>query len=145
MKKYLFALAALVLCGTAAFALTDRKISVSELPAAARTFLNAHYSGVEVVYVEVDEDAIKTEYEVLLKDGTKIEFDASGEWKEIDGRHKSLPAAVVPRQIAQYVAANYAGEKITDIERGRTKTEVKLTNGLELKFDENYRMVKIDR
>ena len=51
----------------------------------------------------------------------------------------------MPRQIAQYVAANYAGEKITDIERGRTKTEVKLTNGLELKFDENYRMVKIDR
>ncbi len=145
MKKYLFALAALVLCGTAAFALTDRKISVSELPAAARTFLNAHYSGVEVVYVEVDEDATKTEYEVLLKDGTKIEFDAAGEWKEIDGRHKSLPAAVVPRQIAQYVAANDAGEKITDIERGRTKTEVKLTNGLELKFDENYRMVKIDR
>ena len=145
MKKYLFALAALVLCGTAAFALTDRKISVSELPAAARTFLNAHYSGVEVVYVEVDEDAIKTEYEVLLKDGTKIEFDAAGEWKEIDCTPRALPAGLVPSGIARLIEKRFPERKVVKIERDRRDWEVELDDGTDLKFDLQFNLIDIDR
>lgn len=144
MKKFLLAVTATVLFGSASYALTDRKISVTELPAAAQTFLKTYFADAEVVYAEVDDDVVKREYEVVLKDGTKIEFDQNGQWDKIDCRYKSVPAALVPQAIAQYVETNYAGEIITEIDLGRYNTEVELSNGIELKFNKDYQLVKID-
>ncbi len=138
-------MAAAILCSSAVYASVDRPVTVAELPQAAQTFIKTHFTGSEVAYAEMDDDVVKRDYEVVFRDGTKIDFNGQGEWKEIKCVGKSVPAAVVPKQIATYVSDNYSGEIITEIERGRYNTEVKLSNGLELKFNNNYQLVKIDR
>lgn len=133
------------MCIGSIYAAVDKKITVRELPQAAQVMLSTHFAGIDVAYAKMDNDVTKREYEVTLQDGTKIEFDQNGEWKEIDCFRRSVPKALVPERIAAYVAENYPKETIVEIERGHRKTEVKLSNDLELKFNELYELVKIDR
>lgn len=145
MKKFFITMLAALMCGACVYAAADKKITVGELPQAAQSFLKTHFADIDVAYVEMDDDVVKRDYEVVLRDGTKIEFDQNGNWKEVNCFRRSIPAGIVPRQISAYVDENYAGEVINEIERGRYNTEVKLSNGLELKFNGDYKLIKIDR
>lgn len=133
------------MCGTCVYAAADKKITVGELPQAAQTFLTTYFADAEVAYAEMDDDVVKRDYEVVLRDGTKIEFNQNGDWKEVKCFRHGVPAGIVPKPISTYVANNYAGTTITEIERDRYSTEVKLSNGLELKFNGSYELIKIDR
>ena len=46
-----------------------------------------------------DRDFSGTTYDVLLADGTEIEFSSRGEWKEVDGKRTALPTSFIPAQI----------------------------------------------
>ena len=58
----------------------DTPIPVSQLPAAAKTFLQANFPGINVIYAEKDWNT----YECHLQDGTKVEFTRKGAWKKVD-------------------------------------------------------------
>ena len=85
-----------------------------------------------------------SEVTVVLKDGTEIEFDADGSWESVDCGASAVPASVVPKAIATYVKNNYRGAKIVEIEVDRKGYDVKLSTGLELKFDRAGKFLRID-
>ena len=130
MKKFTILLASLAVMASSvpAFAGKDRIITVGELPAVAQQFVQTHFKAVEVSYAKVDE-------ELFAKDGA---------WKEVDCKYGEVPAAIVPQQIRDYVAKNFAGRKIVSIDRDKRDWEVKLDNGLDLKFDLHFRLIEID-
>ena len=78
----------------------------------------------------------------------KITFFKNGEWKEVDAESASvtfeMPEGLIPIQLRQYVEANYMGIRINSIEKEGRFTDVSLANGLDLRFDSNYRLVNID-
>lgn len=121
----------------------DRPIVVGELPAAAREFLRTHFDGLEVSYAKVDEELFDKEYKVVFVNGAKVEFLEDGLWKELDCKYGEVPAAAVPRQIADEVARLFPGRKIVSIDRGRRDYEVGLDNGLELTFDRKFRLTEM--
>ncbi len=87
------------------------------------------------------------EYEVMLNDGTKIEFNRKAEWKKIDCEHSTnnaVPAGLVPEQISTYAKTNFAGQAITKIEKKRKGWEIELGNSLEVKFNKNFNVTEID-
>lgn len=43
------------------------------------------------------------EYKVYLANGTKVEFDGDGSWKEIDGNRNTIPTGFVSAKITNYV------------------------------------------
>ena len=51
---------------------------------------------------------------------------------------------IVPVQIREYVRKNFPETKFVKIEKGYRDYEVKLTNRLELTFDQNFNLVDID-
>lgn len=147
MKKtaFLFALLCLLAAGAAAMTDDDRPIAVSELPQTARQFLNTHFPESKVAWAVVDGSFLGKDYEVGFADGSKIEFDRNGEWKEVEMRGQSaMPASVVPEPIRTYVAENYPGAEIREISRDRRGYEAKLSNRLELEFDNSFALIKID-
>ncbi|MDE5622397.1 MAG: PepSY-like domain-containing protein [Alistipes sp.] len=73
-----------------------------------------------------------------------MEFDRNGEWKEVEVRTGSIPAAIIPQQIRQYLDQNYPDTPVRQIDRDRRGYEVKLVNGLELEFNNNFALIKID-
>ena len=146
MKKFTILLASLAVMASSvpAFAGKDRIITVGELPAVAQQFVQTHFKAVEVSYAKVDEELFDKDYKVVFVNGSKVEFAKDGAWKEVDCKYGEVPAAIVPQQIRDYVAKNFAGRKIVSIDRDKRDCEVKLDNGLDLKFDLQFRLIEID-
>lgn len=145
MKK-IFLTAALLFAGiTVTLAGNDRPITVDKLPAAAQNFLKSYFSDLTVAYAVEDLQFAGSEYEVTYTDRTEVEFDTKGEWTSVDRKYTAVPAAIVPKQITDYVAkSNFPNQEIRKIERNAYTWEIELTNGLEIKFDRNFRVIDID-
>ena len=146
MKKLTILLASLAIMAFSvpAFAGKDRMITVNELPAVSQQFVKTHFTGVDVSYAKVDEELFSKDYKVVFVNGAKVEFAKDGQWTEVDCKYGEVPAAIVPQEIRNYVAKNFAGRKIVSIDRDTRDYEVKLDNGLDLKFDLKFRLIEID-
>jgi len=148
MKKIVFALFSVVSL-TLMLSLTsmkddDKPISFAQLPKVAQQFVKANFTS-KVSLVTLDNDLIGKSYEVILENATRIEFDGKGNWKEVDAEHGVVPKKIVPNAISSYVAKNFSGTSIKQIEkRRRGGYQVELSNGLELTFDSNLKFVRID-
>ena len=122
----------------------DRPVSYNELPADAQAFVAKYFADEEISHIILDRDVISIDYKVAFLSGTKLEFDGKGEWKEVDCNKTSVPEALIPQQIAEYVKTSYPHNAITEIKREHGNTEIKLNGGLELTFNNRYRVVDID-
>lgn len=102
MKRYekvlILAAALLALGISSACADSDRPIDVAQLPQKAQQFIQKHFAGEKVALAKVERDFLEVRYEVIFTDGAKAEFYKDGEWKEVDCRYSSVPAAVIPRR-----------------------------------------------
>jgi len=105
-------------------------------------FVQQYFPEANILMVNSEWD----EYEVLLSDGTKVEFNKKSEWKQIDCEHSAtaVPAGLVPEQIATYAKNNFAGQAITKIKKERKGWEIELNNNLEVKFNKNFKVTEID-
>ena len=145
MKKILFALAAIFTLGISnVSADNDKLINKSELPVKTQQFLDNNFANVKITYAKLERDLFERSYEVVLADGTKLEFTYQGDWKDVDCRYEEVPAAIVPQPIKEYVSSNYPNEKILKIERDRGYYELKLSNRYELTFNKDYKIIDID-
>lgn len=118
----------------------DTPIPVEQLPAAVRTFIQKNFKGAKIIYAEKDWNS----YECRLSDGTKVEFNKKGVWKNIDCKVSPVPAALIPAAIAKYVKANFPDCIITEISQERYGYEVGLSNGLDLKFSKQGAFIGMD-
>ena len=131
MKKSILFFAGLFLLSL--FVSCDRHISPDKLPQQAKAFLTQYFPGNNVISVE--RDGLK--YDVILMDGTSLEFSHSGDWTDVDCQFLPVPAGIAPAPIQSYVEANFNLYYITKIKKDRREYEVELNNDLDLKFDRN--------
>lgn len=143
MKKVLVLFSALIL-SLPALAGDDKPIAVDQLPAPAKTFIDQFFKDAKVSLSTVDKEFLDTTYEVFFADGSKVQFDKNGKWKEIDCQYGRVPQGAIPVEIRKYVAANHPRAFVREIDRDKRDYEVKLDNGLELKFDLQGRLIGID-
>ena len=123
----------------------DKPISFEQLPATSRQIIKNYFPDQSIALVKKDLDFFEKSYEVIFTNGDKIEFDRKGNWKEVDCKHTQLPDKLIPEQIKNYVSKNYTEIKIIKIEKeNRNRYDVELSNGVELKFDSNYKLIDID-
>ena len=145
MKKILLTLIAIFSVGIfSAMADNDKVINKSQLPAPAQQFINEHFAGIDITYAKEEWDFLKHSYEVRLANGAKVEFSSKGAWDEVECRFGEVPSAIIPKAIKEYVDKNYPGEKVVRIEKDRNDYEVKLSNRIELKFDNKFNIYDID-
>ena len=145
MKKILTILACLVL-GLGAMSARSRVVRDSKiLPQKAQTILRTNFPKAKVNHIKLETKALgRDEYDVILNDGTEVEFDHDGDWKEVDCGAKAVPSGLVLPAIGKYVKTNYPSASIVGIEIDRHSYEVKLDNGTDLKFGRDGRFIKVD-
>ena len=143
MKKILMILAGILAIMSVSKA-EDRPVKYDQIPAAAKAFVQTNFPSVKVLHATVDKDHGKLEYEVLLKNGVSLQFDGQGVLEKIENKKGSIPEAVVPAKIRDYITTNYPDVTITEYEVDKKGYEVKLSNRLELKFDTDFKLVKLD-
>lgn len=150
MKKITAIILTVVATATTALAATaivtdnDTPITFNELPEAAKEFVHKHFGKEQVSHVTLDNDIIDKEYTLVFASGTKLEFNGDGDWKEVDCRYTEMPQGLVPEQINNYIKNNYPNSKIREIKREHGGWEVKITGGLELTFNRDFKLVDID-
>ncbi len=145
MKKFVYLMSVLLIAsiGTVAKADTDKAIRFQELPAKSQKFIHKYFTQNDIVYAKVERTLTSKSYEVVLKDGTNIDFDKKGEWTEVDMQTRSVPSSIVPSQIATYINEAYPTAIIEKISRNRRHYEVELSNRIEVKFDaKSFRVIK---
>ena len=140
----MIAICCMVSCNMVANAGNDKPISVKALPAKAQTLLTKHFSNQKVVLATIESNVIGKNYDVVLKNGTKLEFDKKGNLTEIDCKQGTVPTQLIPQAIKNYLKANYARQSVKKIEMNKNEYEVELTNGLDLTFNKHFQLIDID-
>ncbi|MDR2885276.1 MAG: PepSY-like domain-containing protein [Rikenellaceae bacterium] len=144
--KRIMALAAAVLLLANCHA-SDGFVSADKLPKAAKEFMYKHYPAAEIISVQSDN--FMDDYEVILKDGTNIEFSYRGAMKDVEApRGGTLPASVVgllPQPAQSYLKTNYADKPVRGINKDDGRWQVEL-NGLkaEVVFDKKGGYLGLD-
>lgn len=122
----------------------DRAVPFDRLPAKAKEFITAGFPGEKLAYAKQERDFLEVHYEVVMVNGTKMEFDRRGDWTSIECKYSTIDSRLVPEPIRNYVENTYKGAEYRKISRDRREYEVKLTYGLELTFDRNFNLMGID-
>lgn len=142
MKKTIVVIA-IMLAAVVTASAGDRPVTFTQLPVAAQTFVTSNFPDVKVSYATVDDDFIRPDYNVVLADGTKIQFDHSGSLEKVETKG-GVPAGIVPVQITDFVRLHYPDAAVIEYEIGRRSYDVKLSNRMELTFNKNWNLVEID-
>jgi hypothetical protein len=107
-------------------------------------FVEQYFPKATIQMVMPDDDDI----DVVLNDYTKIEFRLNNEWKKVDCEHSttytSVPAELVPEQITAYVNTNFPNTAIKKLEKKFRGWEIELSNRLEIKFNNSFKVTEID-
>ncbi len=143
MKRIFVILAGLLAIASVSKA-DDRPVRFEELPKAAQKFVKVNFPDNIVLYASMDDDIMFPEYEVGLDNGVNIDFRNDGQLEKIQARQTGVPAAIIPVKIREYVTAHYPGVKILEYEVDRNGYEIKVSNGLEMKFSLTFHLVEID-
>jgi len=120
-------------------------IQFNELPQKTQSFINTHFKDQKVNHVIKDtEHLFSVEYEIYLENGTKMEFDKNGNWKEVNGKMNPLPTSFILVEIVNYIMEHFNNEKIMKIENKTWGYEVTISNGMELEFNNKGKITAID-
>ena len=135
--KQIVCLIALIVCVALPGSAFDKySIDRDDLPEAAQEFLMTHFPKSKVGMIKTDRHLLKkTDYDVKLVNGTKIEFNNSGKWTSVDCKRSAVPEAIIPSAIRRYVKKHYPDLKVVKISKTATKFEVGLSDDVELTFN----------
>lgn len=136
MKKLSLLITLIIAVCFSVYAQDKYSLNRDDLPEPAREFLTEHFPKAKVGMIKTDRHFLKkTDYDVKLVNGTKIEFNNSGKWTSVDCNRSEVPDAIIPRAIRKYVRTNYPDVKIVKIERTSSKYEIGLSDDVELTFN----------
>ena len=106
--------------------------------------LSQHFNNHKVMLATIETGVISRSYDVVLQNGTKLEFDKKGNLTEIECKQGIVPVELIPQAITNYLKDNYAGQSVKKIEINKNEYEVELTNGLDLTFNKHFQLIDID-
>ena len=144
LRILMIAICCMVSCNMVANAGNDKPIPVNALPAKAQTLLSQHFNGQKVMLATIESGVVSRCYDVVLQNGTKLEFDKKGNLTEIDCKQATVPAKLIPQAIRNYLKENYPAQAVKKIEMNKNEYEVELTNGLDLTFNKHFQLIDID-
>lgn len=140
----MIAVCCIISCSIMVNAGDDKPIAVSALPIKAQALLNNHFSRHKVVLATAESGVVSKSYDVVLRNGTKLEFDKKGNLTEIDCKRGIVPVRLIPQPIRIYLRNNYPHQPVKKLEIKKKEYEVELANGLDLTFNKHFQLTDID-
>ena len=123
---------------------SDRPVVPAQVPAVIQAFVKQNFPNQTISYAERDLEWFWYKYDVVLADGTEINFDTDNEWDKIDCHMTAVPAALVPAPIATYCKTNCPGVVITKVDKEFGGYDVELANDMELRFNKQGALMSMD-
>ncbi len=143
MKKILISILVVSIFSIFSMALLadERPSSYNALPAAAKKFLSQYFKNIDVAYVEEDRDS----FDVKLSNGIEVEFKKNGEWEKVESNYKkAIPTGFIPKAVLNSIKKQYPNASIIKIEKDWGGFDIDLDNRMELKVNNNGKIVKAE-
>lgn len=134
---FIISMMALVGCG-------EKPVAPTQLPPEIQTFVQQTFPNQAITFAKKDRELFGSKYDVVLADGTQIDFNKDHFWDKVESRMNPVPAALIPAPIATYINTNFPAVAIVKIDKERYGYEVELANELELKFNEQGALMEMD-
>ena len=104
MKKILSLLVLAIVAVQFSFAKDVITKDMNQLPLPARNFINGNFAKPQIAHIKIDKDMMEsTRYEVVLMDGTEIDFDSKGNWEEVVQKKDRLFLLVLFRDLLSII------------------------------------------
>ena len=144
MRIMMIAFYCILSCNILAYAGNDKPISVNTLPIKAQILLTNYFGNQKVALATIESGVVNKSYDVVLQNGTKLEFNKKGELTEIDCKQGVVPVNLIPLSIKNYLQNNYPGQSVKKLEIKKKEYEVELFNGIDLTFNKHFQLIDID-
>ena len=143
MKKlFVIGILALSLLMTAC---SDKPVAPTQVPGPIKAFIQQNFAGQNITFAEKDLELTGWKYDVVLTDGTRVDFDTDDAWDKIESPMTApVPTALIPAPLVTYLQANFPDAMILKIDKEHYGYEVELANGLELKFNKQGALMEMD-
>lgn len=118
------------------------------LPQTAKDFIETHFPEHTVRDIDNKKSPITngTVFEVTLSNGTELDFDKDGEWRELDAEDReTIPLAILPNGIRDYLNAEHNGIGLKSVDKELEGYELELQNDIDLFFDLEGNFLREDR
>ena len=122
-------------------------INAGNLPEKSNQFLKNNFGSETIQNVVKEANINGDEYKVQLSNGVKVDFDANGDWKQVEAgiANQSVGALFLPQITRDYLNKNYPEIGIKSIDKDEKGIDIELLqNNVDLKFDTNGKFLKID-
>lgn len=147
MRKRIVFFIASILFSVSAFS-ADKVIPFEQLPKNAQEFTRKYFSAEDPMYkqayVTYDAEFFDSSYTVVFTTGDGLEFNKDGEWKDFECQRCVVPEEIIPSPIQEHLSTYAPGLQVKKIEKNRRDYEIRLSSGLELKFDFQGNLIEID-
>lgn len=144
MKKFIILVVLFITAFTViAVHAKDKTIKFRQLPENAQAFIKAHFSKDKIELILFDDDIFDKDYEVRMMNGAKVEFDSKGNWTEVSDK-QGIPNTAIPQAIRDYVGDNEFARPVVKISRDKWGYEIKSSKGVEIKFNNKFKVVEVD-
>lgn len=130
---------------TLAFASCEKETVLDDMniPEEISNYVNTHFPDNKIIQVVKDVDELELSYDVILEDSLSMEFNRKKKIISINGLNK-LPDSVIPEKLLNYANNHYAEQHIVEWSLDNRDQEIKLDNGIELKFNTKGEFLRID-
>ena len=121
----------------------EKEFDYAALPMSAQLFVKQYFADASCSRVEKEKDNGFWEYEVLLSDGSKVEFNEKGEWTSVECKYSVLPIGIIPFVIAEDIAKKYPDLKPYKIEKEVGGYEIDIP-GYDLYYNYNGMFIRAE-
>ncbi len=123
-------------------------ISNDNIPQNIANYITSNYPEQTIIKSEFEmEDGMQV-YEITLSNGLELYFDENGNFLGFDDDSSHISLSEIPQSILDYISGNHPNATIIyaemDFEDGGIEYEIKLDNGMELKFDGSGNFISSD-
>ena len=126
-------------------ACSDKPVTPEQLPEPITAFVQQTFPGQTISFAKKDLEGFGYQYDVVLADGTQIDFDTDNQWDKIECTLENpVPTALIPEPIVAHIQTNFPDAMIVKIDKEHYGYEVELANGLELKFNKQGVLTEVD-
>ena len=143
MKKFIaLGIFVLVMLMTAC---SDKPVAPAELPSTITAFIQQNFPGKTITFAKKDLEITGWKYDVVLADGTQVDFDTDQMWDKIECTIACpVPTALIPAPILANLKASYPDALVLKIDKEHNGYEIELANGLEMKYNNQGVLVDMD-
>ena len=123
----------------------DHKIiPQTELPPEVTSYISNNFKHTTIAQATQEREGLGKTYDIVLADGISLEFNGKNEITDIKS-NRAIPDGVMPQKIRAYVNQTYPGSTIKQWQNEGNGQQVKLDNGIELKFNKAGDFQRIDQ